>query len=49
LIEKIVSNHIGQTISLDDQRVQILKFSGTDVNTFKNLLSKMDQHDPIAR
>jgi hypothetical protein len=49
LIEKIVSDHIGQTISLDDRHLQILKFSGTDVDEFKNMLSKIDTHDQIAR
>ena len=49
LIEKIVSDHIGQTISLDDRQLQILTFSGTDVDEFKNLLSKLDKHHQIAR
>jgi len=48
MIEKIVSDHIGQTISLDDHRMQILTFNGTDVNEFKTLLSKIDKRDPIT-
>ncbi len=48
MIEKIVSDHIGQTISLDDHRMQILTFNGTDVNEFKILLSKIDKRDPIT-
>ena len=48
MIEKIISDHIGQTISLDDHRMQILTFNGTDVNEFKTLLSKIDKRDPIT-
>jgi len=49
MIEKIVSNHIGQNISLDNRYMQILKFNGTDVNEFKTLLSEIDKRDPITR
>ena len=49
LIEKIVGDHIGQTVSLDDQQLQILKFIGTDADEFKNILSKIDKHQHITR
>lgn len=49
MIEKIVSAHIGQTISLDDQHMQLLKFNGTDVNKFKILLAKIDKRGQITR
>jgi hypothetical protein len=49
MIEKIVSDHIGQTISLEDHHMQILKFNGTDVNEFKTLLAKIDKRGQITR
>ena len=49
MIEKIVSEHIGQAISLDDQHMQILKFNGTDVNEFKTFLAKIDKRGQITR
>jgi hypothetical protein len=49
MIEKIVSAQIGQTISLDDHSMQILKFNGTDVIEFKTLLAKIDKRSQITR
>ena len=49
LIETVVSDHIGQTISLNDRQMQIVKFGGTDVNDFKNILSKINEDMPITR
>jgi hypothetical protein len=43
MLEKIVSDHIGQAISLDDRQMQILKFNGTDIDEFKTRLAKIDK------
>jgi hypothetical protein len=43
MLEKIVSDHIGQAISLDDHQMQILKFNGTDIDEFKTRLAKIDK------
>jgi hypothetical protein len=48
MIEKIVSDHIGQKISLEDQHMQISKFDGTDVNEFKTLLAEINKRGQIT-
>lgn len=47
-IERIVSEHIGQRISLDDSKVQIWQFNGVDVDEFKHRIAELDKHSRMA-